>query len=402
MTVNSLAAAHPEPRSPTSVLSGIFFLSIGMLIFQISLTRLFAITMFHHFGYLIVSLALLGIGASGTFLAISRIAEKSDEEINKYLSIGSLLTGVTMILSFMISSRMTTDSLQIWRHARDMISLAVTLVIMSVPFFTGGMVIGICLSRYARQVGTLYFSDLVGAGLGAVFSPILLSNFGLTGTMVSAACFALLGSLMYSLKSPRSYRIVNAVVLAVSLILFIGFSGGALIIPAMHWNIRFAPHKLTSLFPNGRSETVIYSPVAQVDVSERLQAKMAMGGEFGKINRQEVQLKIVTQDGEAPTFLIQNASNLERFPSLDDAQAGSSYLTYKTTGRSHPDVMVIGVGGGIDIMMARSNNARSITAVEINRGMIDLVTKRYTKFIGNLFDNPKISLIHEDGRSHLR
>ena len=37
-------------------------------------------------------------------------------------------------------------------------------------------------------------------------------------------------------------------------------------------------------------------------------------------------------------------------------------------------MLVIGVGGGIDVMIALEHGARHVTAVEINRAMIEMVT----------------------------
>jgi hypothetical protein len=47
----------------------LFLLSAATLAFEINLTRLFSVAQFYHFAFMIVSVALLGFGASGTALA---------------------------------------------------------------------------------------------------------------------------------------------------------------------------------------------------------------------------------------------------------------------------------------------------------------------------------------------
>jgi hypothetical protein len=50
--------------------AGLFLLSAATLAFEVNLTRIFSVAQFYHFAFMIVSLALLGFGASGTFLTL--------------------------------------------------------------------------------------------------------------------------------------------------------------------------------------------------------------------------------------------------------------------------------------------------------------------------------------------
>jgi hypothetical protein len=111
---------------------------------------------------------------------------------------------------------------------------------------------------------------------------------------------------------------------------------------------------------------------------------------------------MVAQDGTAPTFLFANAGDYKRFPQLDDTQAASAYVALNAEGvKKKPEVMVIGVGGGVDVMVALFHDAASVTAVEINRAMVRMVTETYREFIGRLFDDPRVTVVIEDGRSFL-
>jgi hypothetical protein len=59
-----------HPRWTASEASGLFLISAASLAFEIILTRLYSVAQFYHFAFMVVSIALLGFGASGTFLAI--------------------------------------------------------------------------------------------------------------------------------------------------------------------------------------------------------------------------------------------------------------------------------------------------------------------------------------------
>src|SRR5438034_583731 len=54
------------------VLCSVAILSAAVLAFEISLMRVVLVASWHHFAFLVVSVALLGFGASGTFLFLMR------------------------------------------------------------------------------------------------------------------------------------------------------------------------------------------------------------------------------------------------------------------------------------------------------------------------------------------
>jgi len=382
--------------------AGIFFTAMSVLIFQIALTRLFAILMWYHFSYLIVSLALLGFGASGSLLAVFRIEEKNDGKISKLLASYALIYGVAILLAFFIVTRIEINSFEIWKNPQDFLKLLVIFIILSVPFLFGGLTIGTCLTKFSSQVGKLYCVDLIGSATGALITPLLLSRLGLTVTIIGASTIALLGATLFASMTERIWKIFNQFLLVTNIVLLISFNGGVWLIPELTWNIPFSPNKwAAAIFPKGQSDKIIPSDVAQVNVSDARKGYMYMGGEFGNVDKQRVISRIVTQDGTAPTLLFKDASNLKQFPSLDDTQAASAYVALKALGRKNPEVMIIGVGGGIDVMVALFHDAADVTAVEINKAMIRIVTKDYTNFIGHLFNDPRVKIVNEDGRSYL-
>ena len=84
-----------------------------------------------------------------------------------------------------------------------------------------------------------------------------------------------------------------------------------------------------------------------------------VGGDFGARDARLVKGRLVGQDGTAPTLLIENAANLDGFPFLDDTQAASAYVARGPAAGRSPSVLVIGVGGGIDVMIALAHDAQA-------------------------------------------
>ncbi|HMS17600.1 MAG TPA: hypothetical protein PKA37_12220, partial [Planctomycetota bacterium] len=362
-----------------AVYGGLFFTALAVLLLEVALTRVFAILMWHHFAYMVVSLALLGFGASGSFLTVMRIG-KSQAGTGKLLSAFSGVFGVTLILAFFAVTRIQVDSLEVWNHPGNFFGLFLTYLLLSIPFFFAGCAIGTTLARYPKQVGSLYFVDLVGSAAGGALAPLFLSLIGPTATVMVAASMAILGSLIYALGAARRDLVLSASALVMVLVLVVGFSGGAGFVPALQWSIPFAPHKgARSFFDEGKLDRTLYSSTAQVDVSKPFVSSMEIGGQFGEVDRQKVLLRYVTQDGTAPTSIHIGAADLAKFPCLDDSQAGSGYQCFVARGDQPEEVLVIGVGGGADVMGALAHGAERVHAGEINRAMVDMVQRHYAE-----------------------
>jgi hypothetical protein len=67
-----------------------------------------------------------------------------------------------------------------------------------------------------------------------------------------------------------------------------------------------------------------------------------------------------------------------------------------------PSVLVIGPGGGIDVMTALRHGARSVTAVEVNRAVVSLMRGPYAEYSGGLYFDPRVHLVEDEARSFVR
>jgi hypothetical protein len=67
--------------------------------------------------------------------------------------------------------------------------------------------------------------------------------------------------------------------------------------------------------------------------------------------------------------------------------------------RPEREVLVIGAGGGRDVLSALLFEARRVTAVEINRNIINTVNGRYGDFTGHLDRHPRVRFVNDEARS---
>lgn len=149
--------------SSTSIRSfQIFLLALCVLTLEVALTRIFSFIMFHHLTYLVVSVALLGFGAAGTYLTTR---QPEDDESGDFVARNAALFGVCAMGAVIFIPRIQFYAEDMYRFGdySNLLSLLLMILLAGLPFFFAGLCIGFILSRAGENVGQLYFSDLIGA-----------------------------------------------------------------------------------------------------------------------------------------------------------------------------------------------------------------------------------------------
>src|SRR5437763_7937042 len=96
---------------------GIFLLSLATLLLELSLTRVLSVALWYHFGFLVISTALLGFGTSGVVLALwSGLRERAS--LDRALAVLALLFGVLTILCFWLMQQIPFDPFSLFSDKR--------------------------------------------------------------------------------------------------------------------------------------------------------------------------------------------------------------------------------------------------------------------------------------------
>ena len=162
-------------------------ISAAALGYEILLMRLFSIIQWHHFAYMIISLALLGIGASGTMLALTR--EWLVARFAVVFPAAAALFGVTAVAGFGLAQRVPFNPLEIAWDTRQLAYLVVMYLLLATPFFFSGGCVALALSRFKDRIGRIYRFDMLGAGCGAVAVVVVLF------VLPPDACLRLVGAM---------------------------------------------------------------------------------------------------------------------------------------------------------------------------------------------------------------
>ena len=395
-----------ERKVPWGMFLGIAVLSASLLAFQVLLTRVCALRLAFHFGFLIISNSLLGIGASGSFLTLFEGRWRKNPE--KWIWGFSVLYVISLLATWQFArSWQVPEKITFGLEGEELtqtIQFAVFNLGLAVPFFFGGGAVGLILSAYSHRVNAVYASDLVGAAVGCLLCPFLLWPVGAGGTLCAVV---ILGAVTIALVAPQKLKrpsCIAAAVLTIGFAVWMPFFDGQFAVPGKKF---LQATERLGLDLEGDKQYSKWSANSRIDVIESpLNSWVAYGiviisGPFGLDPNNQKKLgaqKWIMQDGDAGTFVTDYThSELGR----EYLQRTLYSLTASVKKGTEPRVFVIGVGGGPDIWAHKLGGASYVKGIELNRGVLevhDTVAKEYSR--GLLLD-PKIELVCDEGRSAL-
>ena len=360
--------------------AGIFLLSLATLLLELSLTRVLSVALWYHFGFLIISTALLGFGASGVVLALWRRL-REEISLDRALTALAAFFGVTTVACFWLMQRIPFDPFSLLANRWQLLFMPLYYLVISIPFFCSGLALALLFTRGSRQVNRLYAFDLVGAGLGCAAIAVVMPAFGGSGSVVVAAALGLLSAVVFGFRGTRGLATAAAVL---CLVTFMSAFFAERILP-----ISITPNKQR---PQSAPIYTAWNTFSRIDVYER--------PPNAETNAPAAR-RFVFDAGTAGTGINDLRPDVRDYLSrhTDDADytSGIAYV-----GKQQPKILIIGSGGGQQVLDALHFGARDVTAVEINPIINEVVSSRMRDYWGDLFNQPEVRLITEDGRSYVR
>jgi hypothetical protein len=346
----------------------IFSVSCSALIFEVSLTRLFSIYLWYHFAFMVISIAMLGIGAAGTMLALFPKRLCSPSSIGPY----AICAGISMILGYIVSNHIPFDPVKFsWDHAQ-IFYLALYCLVLSIPFFFSGLLIANAFLLYSDKSNLIYGSDLLGAGTGSL-AVIVLLNIAAPEYAVAAAsllCFA--GALAICRKY---FRVLSLVLLIINLSLIVTH-------PDI-MKVKMSPYKRLPFyltFPGAEHLKTLYSSYSQIDLFRSPAVRYAPGLSLNYLDPLPEQIGLAI-DGDK-IDVITDAHDRPGLGFLEFLPSSAAYQTGKIN-----NVLILDPEGGLHVLMAEYYGAKNIQKVESNPMVIRAVKDNYDEFSGNIYQN---------------
>jgi MFS family permease len=355
----------------------ILLVSFAALLLEISYTRVISFKLFYYYTYLVIGLALLGIGCGGVIVAVSHRLRRADTET--ILVWGLLLGAVSVGLGYVIVATIRTDTIAIWDYGSgasfaNLARLLVICLALFASFVAVGVMIATLFARQSEQIGRLYFADLVGAGLACAAVVSLISWIGSPATIMVAGLVLALAGLRLALR--RSFRVLPLV------------AGGLVaVLAVVAVRPSLLPQQRTDQFKGDVDESVTrytsWSPIFRVDVVD-------VGPN----------IRLLYHDGLLGSVIQRydgNPASLARFSYDTDPRA----LPFAVMGAPPGNVLIVGAAGGNEVLASLYFKSRHIDAIELNPVTYSLVTDKFADYAGHIAQNPAVTYVQGDGRSFL-
>jgi hypothetical protein len=365
-------------------LAGVALVSATLLMTELALTRIFSVVMYYHFAFLAISIALFGVSASGVFAYVgSRQLDR--HATDDLLAIQSLIYSAATVVALFWLVRLRVG-MSFSPH--NLVLMLTIYALAALPFFTGGLVVTMAISRLSGKVNSVYAADLIGAAGGCMILIPLLDRLGAPGVVLAAAAMSAGGAFLFS--APGRRRFVLATGLAILVVPIAGQLSGRATFDVVDTKGHQGDRILFSK----------WNSFSRIGVYERAHGDWSLSPVYkGPLP----ETRFMDIDSAASTPILH----------LDRNLANAQYLRYELTALAYHlkekastpgfSALVIGPGGGRDLASALVFGASHVDGVEINPIIADDVMRdRFRDFSGGIYTDPRVHISVDDGRSFVR
>ena len=368
--INEHSAA--SPRHLGLRLVSAFVVGFVGLSLEIAYTRVISFKIFYYYTYFVIGLALLGLGAASSALALSSRLRRV--ETLRLVRIASPIAGLIGAISYVVVARIGTDTNLIWAGSRNealgqLVRLLVIAVALTAVFFGVGLVLARLIVAEASEVRRLYFWDLTGAALGCLTAVPLQLTIG-----------------------PPAMILLSSVLLVL-------LGVGITIRTGAGWNpsiIGVAAVALVATFAAGTID------VRTDDAKTLRDDDVVAAGDWGAVFRVDAvefgPLHVLHHDGLWGSSIWRYDGTRATTARFDN---DSRQIPFAALDREPDRILIIGAAGGNEIQAALTYGVGHVDAVELNPITVGLLENEFADYAGNLTTRDDVDYIQGDGRTFL-
>jgi hypothetical protein len=388
---------NEDSTRPLGFYSGLFLVSFATLMLEIIQTRILSVVVWYHLAFFVISLGMFGLTAGAVWVYLKRdrfTAKTLSYDLSYFSALFALTTAICLAVQMTLAPVVSGFVTTVWIWAE----LAICL---SIPFFFSGVVISLALTRSPFPIGRVYGVDLLGAATGCPGALLLLnitdgpSAVLWVGAVAGAA--ALFFSAFGSGKTPDKKPPLHSW-LRHRAVIFVILAACALVNGHIEHGLQPIAVKGKFEFP-GSHLLVRWNSFSRVVVDPIVRGVPYLWGPSPRLYQdkwiaEQTDLNI---DGDAGTTAYRFSGNFDEV----------GFLRYDVTNLAYflPErdrALVIGVGGGRDVLSAALFGRKEITGVEINPIFVHLLTREpgFARFT-NVASLRGVELVVDEGRSWL-
>ncbi|HOG25858.1 MAG TPA: hypothetical protein PLM86_06690 [Bacteroidales bacterium] len=359
-------------------------LSCSMVAFQVALMQILSGCQWNHFAYMVISVAMLGFGASGTALAF--LKKYLVQKIGTTLALLMIFTSISIMGTLFLSRTVFGgfDSYLVFYEKRQYLNLVCSYFMLFVPFFLGASAIGLAYSHYALDIGRLYFADLAGSGTGGLLMLLLLWVVSPSQAPFVIACLPLAAGLLIFPSGRKTVAEKTGFLTLALLALVLLFTG--LLNPPLLPSSQYKSLSRTLLLPDARVVETKNSPYGQLKRVSAPALRYAPGLSLS-YNGVVPVTEAIFNNGDwmgplvpVPGKRTKDTLDLKGAPDREDAPETEHFLDYSTQALPYvmgtpKKVFVADAATGWQAVYALSREAEAIIAVEPNSAAVGMVSR---------------------------
>lgn len=373
-------------RAQLKELTALFLFSVALLSMQISFTKFFSVVLWYHFGFMIISTAMLGFSVSGVFLSLFPKYSKKFT-LSTLMSVSSIVT----LLCYIIMTRIQFTPLNLINKNAGLFSLVLLIVLLFIPFFLFGLTIGWLLQQKKESIGLYYSVNMIGSAAGALLFIFIFNNFnGQIGIPLNITLIII--AAIIAAEKHKQKIVAGLFLIGITPLLF----------TPSFFPMEPPEDKILGLVKDRKSDVIFtdWSSLSKIDmikdVDRSIYRSIGMWGisrnymAEGKIFPERTGIVI---DSWAYTSIIKYPQDLSFFNYMPTA------LVFNL-GKSFDSTLHIGSGGGMDLLAAKYHNAKKIAGVEINPVIVRAIQNEFREYSGGIYSGgiEGISVFIDEGR----
>lgn len=365
----------------------IFLVSLTVIGLELALMRVLSLRFWYYFAAMVIGVALLGFGSSGTMLTLGQARLLPRRQT--WLCRLALALVVSIPFSMWASQKIPLDVYYLaWNPRREWLHVLAIEGGLLIPFLLAGGWIGLALMDRPEHINGHYAANLVGSGVGAMVTLLLMYLFPIEGVLLSLAVVSYVAGMMLLRWRDTSAMLTLAV--------------AGLVLVLVSWpfpiTIVMSPYKklvLELAKPDTQVIATHFGPMGQINVVQGPAIHDAPPG-MSLLNPHPIPPRILMiVDGDHPN-IIYKVKDHRDWAFLDYTTGALPYHLLK-----QPSVLIVGAGGGAAIGLSLFHDSRAVVVLETNQQVIQVMTGSLAGVGGKIYQAPRVELHWQEPRGFL-
>ncbi len=356
---------------------GISLISMATLMLEILVNKVFSFSTWGSLGYMIIGSAIFGFSIAGVVIAIWQ--PQRNYSLSLLVGFASFVFSISVFLCYIVMNLVPFNFEDVLSHPlKQIIFFTIWYLLLLIPFIMTGLIVVLLLINFKKQNNRLYAADLVGAGIGCIIVLPLFPLLGAAGQYFICAALGCICTIIFTYKTLRKLPICALILMIVFLVMS-PFAQSIYPVKTHQAKRERGEH-----FAGGFIKYSIWSFLSKIEVA--ILPKKDSG--------------MIWFDGG----LMQ--SSIDRF----DGDYGKEKYVGKVNGacsiayrlKPRENVLIIAPAGGREVRTALAWEAEKITGVELDYSVVKLVKRELDGYLGGIYNDKRVSLINDEGRSFVR